>query len=83
MMAANGISRVFQFPSNGKAETKSFLSPEVLRGATEFQFPSNGKVYPKGIGDAENMRPEIKFQFPSNGKAETKVLMVLVLFSIK
>ena len=38
---------MFQFPSNGKAEPKSF-HPQPKRRILWFQFPSNGKAEPKG-----------------------------------
>ena len=65
----------FQFPSNGKAETKE-EEKALPNGRIMFQFPSNGKAYPKSPGGSGGSRtPHLLFQFPSNGKAETKEAM--------
>ena len=61
----------FQFPSNGKADTKGTdLSGARLVDA-KFQFPSNGKADTKSEVNLEGAIWE-EFQFPSNGKADTK-----------
>ena len=39
----------FQFPSNGKAYTKTVFVVAGCGTVTAFQFPSNGKVYSEQI----------------------------------
>ena len=43
----NIISKLFQFPSNGKAYPKTTPPTVTEVGYYAFQFPSNGKAYPK------------------------------------
>ena len=48
---------MFQFPSNGKVDSKDHIIDVGLEQVTVFQFPSNGKVDSKTIIDFDIFEP--------------------------
>ena len=64
---------LFQFPSNGKTETKDPSGWLAEWGSKSFNSLQTGKLRQSGIVNSRyNSETGSSFQFPSNGKTETK-----------
>ena len=73
IIATEGSTCKFQFPTNGKAYPKSVKDATQKVHLSQFQFPTNGKAYPKEmLSKAYSIGLLVLFQFPTNGKAYPK-----------
>ena len=68
MISKSKNSKLFQFPSNGKAYMHKGVRSSGTSPPAPFQFPSNGKAY-MHITNFLRADTQGVFQFPSNGKA--------------
>ena len=63
----------FQFPSNGKVETKKDSQRLLCDTLLCFNSLQTGKWRQRKQTQSESQRQQLWFQFPSNGKVETKL----------